>query len=79
MSKGKATCTECGRDTPANVFLCVPCRNDPDYADYRIEWEIWEQKCWEADQRAMLEDLYAIDDWMHAHSVGAVFDSEVEM
>ena len=52
-------CTECGRDTKPNIHLCKPCQNDPDYADYRTEWEIWDQKMYEEHCRELISDLVA--------------------
>ena len=52
----QANCTERGRDTPPKVHLCVPCVNDPDYADYRTEWEIWELAQYRKDMAGMEEE-----------------------
>ncbi len=53
-----AHCTECGRDTPPRVHLCVPCLNDPDLADYRTEWEIWEQETYEEDMAELWAEVH---------------------
>ncbi len=40
-------CTECGADTIKSRPLCRHCTSDPDYADYRTDWDIWEDELWE--------------------------------
>ncbi len=50
-----SNCNECGRKTPKKVYLCNPCINfDPDFGDYRTEWEIWDEEESRKDMEAML-------------------------
>ena len=52
-----SNCNECGRKTPKKVYLCNPCINfDPDYGDYRTEWEIWDEKAFLAAEAMMAEE-----------------------
>ena len=52
-----SNCNECGRKTPKKVYLCNPCINfDPDYSDYRTEWEIWDEKAFLAAEAMMAEE-----------------------
>lgn len=47
-----SNCNECEKDTPSKIYICHPCQNDEDFADYRTEWEIWEEKMyWEDVER----------------------------
>ena len=44
-------CTECGADTIKPGALCRHCTSDPDYADYRTDWDIWEDELWERERQ----------------------------
>ena len=56
-----SNCNECGRKTPKKVYICNSCINfDPDYSDYRTEWEIWDEKAFLAAEKEMAwQDLRA--------------------
>ena len=51
-----SNCNECGKDTPSKIYICLPCQNDEDFADYRTECEIWEEKMYWEDVERMLAD-----------------------
>ncbi len=55
LGQSGASCSECGADTPKKVYLCTSCINfDPDYGDYRTEWEIWDEEEFRKDMEFML-------------------------